>query len=101
MRHEEIKKGNKLIDIFYYGKEKGELYDGLNHYHKDWNLLMPVVEKLEWLGYYVSVIGRDCLVTDERRSLISHCQSFKNKKESVYNAVVSAIEWYNLQTPSK
>jgi len=67
-------------------------------YDSDWNWLMEVVEKIESLGYWTSLnsgsdhwfrIGKLHL----NHSLIEF--SCKTKIETVYNAAVKFIQWYN------
>lgn len=75
------------------------------NYHKDWNWLMNVVEKIESLDCvidfkitieYVEIIARmgkgivfkNCIFD------IDYCTT---KREAIYNACVEFIKWYNKQ----
>lgn len=74
-------------------------YRPLKQYHKDWNALMEVVERIEGLGYSIEINKQEehdyqCLVV-KKDILI---QEFSNTKiEAVYNACIEFINWYNKQ----
>jgi hypothetical protein len=80
----------------------------LHNYHEDWNLLIPVVEKIENMGYNVSISLFSCIICDpgkllepnEQALLIeAHCES---KIEAVLEAVIAFIkDSTTLQTPTK
>lgn len=102
MTDKEIQEGNVLISNFM-GDVTGDPAEWVTtdkrfvdklKYHSSWKWLMPVVEKIEGLGYFVSINGNDCLITDERRSLIAHTQRFETKIQTVLKAVTSFIEWH-------
>lgn len=89
--------GNKILDP--------QLIIGVLQmkYHSSWDWLMPVVEKIENLGFDVRIIrsGSEteytmCDITDAANNEIS-CISHPVKIDSVYSAVVEFIEWYNKQ----
>jgi len=68
-------------------------------YHESWDWLMPVVEKIESLGFEV-LIGRiSCNINRilDRENPISSfvCGDISKKIEIVYLAVVQFINWYN------
>lgn len=85
-------------------------FDGLK-YHKDWNWLMEVVEKIESLndnGYDFDIFSDGVVITQYRVSekvdlneglevvrLTNAEISFTNKKEVVYNACLEFIKWKN------
>ena len=65
-------------------------------YYSDWNWLMEVVEKIESLGFETSLDKNGFFI----RINGSNTQSglfVKNKIESVYNACIEFITWYNQQ----
>ena len=80
-------------------------------YHKDWNWLMEVVEKIENLKFYPknsTCIGFDSfgIEINKNRCDITRYGDFthlllqgqgKKRIESVYNACVDFIKWYNQQ----
>ena len=99
--------GNKLIYKFsmpgHWEKVKNcsdSFFISFN-YHRDWNQLMPVVEKIgndhfvkiQMLGSYtiVSVTTNKDLPPDERK-IYSQDEC---PKTAVYNAVIQFIQWYN------
>jgi len=134
---EEITQNNKLIAEFmevpvlkelnkiYYdinktGKIIYSLNDVLLGYHKSWDWLMPVVEKIEsldlqewfykwddggrirynfmcvnvWIEFNRCYIDID-LELDPAKNITS--QKCKTKLEATYQAVVEFIKWYNVQ----
>lgn len=102
MTDKEIQEGNVLISNFM-GDVTGDPAEWVTtdkrfvdklKYHSSWEWLMPVVEKIEGLGYFVSINGNNCLITDERRSLIAHTQRFETKIQTVLQAVTIFIKWY-------
>ena len=62
-------------------------------YHKSWDWLMPVVQKIESLGYVFTIQGGKA----EYGEMISKTQSFiaEDKLSSTYKAVVDFINQYN------
>ena len=71
-------------------------------FHKDWNWLMEVVEKIEGLEkgkYSLITQQKSCLLwdNDKGEELEDFNSSFKaeTKIEAVYNACVEFIKWYN------
>lgn len=87
----------KGLDKFYNcGFEVGKL-----NYHTSWDWLMPVVEKIEGLGYTFEKnyqpIDRDwqCLIV--KGNDILHQQFDRKSLNASYNLVVDFIKWYNTQ----
>jgi hypothetical protein len=70
-------------------------YKSYLSYHKSWDELMPVVEKIEE-EYEVSILGDECEISTMgyRVSRIVLVQD-SNKLNGVYKAVVEFIQWYN------
>jgi len=73
-------------------------------FHKDWNWLMEVVDKIESLNdgaYDVNILknGTEIINYSETTIVISNvCNiSYENKIEHTYSAVVEFIKWYNEQ----
>lgn len=93
MEIENIKKSNKLIAEFM-GYRILLLFN-LSEipFHKDWNFLMPVVERIENMGYDVFINGLYCRITDSGMSDFEiesgECQS---KIEAIWQAVVEFIK---------
>lgn len=90
---------NKLIAEFMGIKltENGLAWDYINNpipsYHTSWDWLMPVVQKIESLGYVFTIQGGKA----EYGEMISKTQSFiaEDKLSSTYKAVVEFIKQYN------
>jgi hypothetical protein len=75
-----------------------------NHfkYHSSWDWLMPVVEKIEDLGNYgVEIHLKSCNIFEASIDQSDLCIEghFETKKESIWQAVVQFIQWYNNQKP--
>jgi hypothetical protein len=99
MTQEEILEGNKLIAEFMGLPVHEEYFRGIDacKYHSDWNLLMPIVEKIESLGYSFEIELFSCYVIDSKTlSTIIECH-YNSKIKSTYQAVVEFIKWYNQQ----
>lgn len=66
-------------------------------FHESWDWLMPVVEKIESLGYPVKITSKYCSVardyTYKEPLVVSEFRDAKIKK--VYDIVTGFITWYN------
>ncbi len=68
-------------------------------YHLSWDWLMPVVMKIETMGFDVNIKGIVCSVNRllETETFIQLCLGEKSRKiELVYSVVIAFIEWYNI-----
>lgn len=65
-----------------------------NTYNSDWNLLMPVLEKIEALEYNVNVNGLACHIEKPNGEIICYSKQFEDKKATCYSAAKSFIRWY-------
>lgn len=101
-----IEKGNKIIDGFL------EMpHEGLYEYHKEWRLLMPVVEKIESLGIVVEISNGFYLrnvhnkmfyrckvfTYDERGEVVLYLEIYDTdlKITAVWKAIIEVIKYYN------
>ncbi len=78
-------------------------------YHKSWDWLMPVVEKIEEITiednnmtikshrFLVEIVLGSCEIYDSVSSSVVGSGDYGNKLDSTYNAVVEFIKWYNNQ----
>jgi hypothetical protein len=65
-------------------------------YHKNWNWLMPVVEKIEEDGYEFNIYDKKCeLVFGENYKIEDITFDEGSKLASTYKAAVSYIQWKN------
>ena len=69
-------------------------------YDTSWDWLMPVVEKIESLGYEVQIRNTDCIIfqlldTLDYKPVIGSISNASGKKDSTYIAVVRFIKEYN------
>lgn len=63
-------------------------------YHSSWDFLMPVVEKIEELGYQVDIDGKRCeIITDPEKAC--YLYDAPTKIEAVYTTIISFINYYN------
>ena len=127
MEKEEVIKNNILISEFLSrrGKIRKDLFwingisghiSGLawfktneSKYHSSWDWLMPVVEKIETMGYQVDLLSRKlpielsatdkdhtCLIwNDEHTVKVTEVGSVISKHDAAYNGVIDFIKWYN------
>ena len=84
----------KDLQIMYPVYEGDSSYVKDLKYHLDWNWLMEVVEKIESLGYRVTIVRHICRIdlTEESKLIIS--EDIK-KIEAVYTVCFKFIQWYN------
>lgn len=124
MSNEEILAGNKLIadspfcgdevemNIQHYADCGNDIaledYKESLEYHKDWRLLMPVVEKIieiditpapNWTGYRIEIVPRGYVkISGFPMPPITTNVSIEGSLiAAVYKAVVQFIQWYNQQ----
>lgn len=69
-------------------------------FHEDWNWLMPVVEKIEILGFGTSIAGGSkgfaCVITNGiENSFLGNNKTDETKREAMFIAVIEFIKWYN------
>lgn len=115
----ETLEGNKLIaefdgkineGLFWYTPTENWGRDGLQFtrkdkrlkYHLSWDWLMPVVQKIESLGYCVSIF-RGCCDIEPREINQPDFEGIetgggKPKIDSTWQSVVKFIQWYNTQS---
>lgn len=91
-------KENILIAKFMDRNPPNENYR-LLWYDQSWNWLMPVVEKIESLGYKTKITTKDeeghvcyIYISFKHSKWGSHT---KSKIEAVYKACIMFIKWYN------
>lgn len=130
MEANEILEGNKIIaefmgviyhpptrtEDYYYmgGYKEWEYPDGTFYqtddleYHTSWDWLMPVVEKIENMGY-MTIIGANAAFGGHYMNIMTGIKmpndTFKNptkfmgaedtKLATIYSAVIQFINWYN------
>lgn len=120
MTKEEIYEGNRLIALFM-GWKPDEKHGIINNnefdvwsnsknaykfcdliFHKDWNLLMPVVEKIESVldtGFNVVIKNDKCRIYRHKGSqyeqVITKLYEGGSKIESTYLAVIEFINYFN------
>ena len=104
-------------DFMFNPKTSGSIYVKSLLFHKDWNWLMEVVEKIEGLGYRTLAENECFMITKSKlssfdvRSKDDYSTIFSDnyeinhyggsKKENVYNACVEFIKWYNKNSAEK
>ena len=68
-------------------------------FHSSWDWLMPVIEKIESLGYEWSYLNHVAVITDNGFKQHFRDISFadESRLKATYNVVVEFIKWYNAQ----
>ncbi len=104
MTETEILEGNKLIRVFMVGFVEGDSFwigDDANEYsdeikyHKSWNWIMPVIEKIETMDYGFKMCRKVVEVyVDSTKSVIVKTKE-ASRMESLFKAVVEFINLYN------
>lgn len=108
---EDILENNRLLAEFMGLKLPLSIYNysimictNNGNYHKDWNWLMPVVEKIESLNYAVYIQTRGTRIESEDGKLmfwffVGQSEDGKyeinSKIEAVYNTCVEFVKYYN------
>ena len=66
-------------------------------YHSSWDCIMPVVEKIEVLGYNTFLKGHDCMICSLEPPYVKvvQCNNYSNKIEATWFAIIEFIQWYN------
>lgn len=109
-KEKEVIENNILIGIFdgasyvnddpenypngYYIGELAEMLPEDWQYHKSYDWLLPVVEKIESLGYPVEITLNKCKIYIDTFYLMQSV-GFPDKISAVYSQVVEFIKWYN------
>lgn len=98
----EIIEGNKLINgLFGYCTDKEDDFYLIDcYYHKNWNELMRVVEKIEALhddNFWVKIFDKRCHITVSHGGESMGHYIGETKIEATYKAVIQFIEWLNEQ----
>lgn len=89
----EINKYLKHPDEMYFALPKA--YNFQFEYHSSWDWLMPVVEKIEKLGFKVAIEESGCVIFKKYGTPINTTWNWPTKKEGVYQAVLGFIKWHN------
>jgi len=70
---------------------------GASKYHESWDWLMPVVEKIEAMGFDIHIDPKNrCMIFNGNKN-VRIDTSIGSKIESVWCAVIAFIKWYNTQ----
>lgn len=92
----EIIEGNKLIANFMAGYSTKSNH---NFYHESWNELMPVVEKIDLMGFDVQIsrisIKISRILENENPIISLVCGDVSQKLDLCFLACVEFIKWYN------
>jgi hypothetical protein len=90
-----------------YQKEYNEFkgFEYLFKFHSSFDWLMPVVEKIESLGFQFDIIGRllpnskekmhFIWLWDDNQEIHIECPEMETKKEAIYIGCIEFIKWYN------
>lgn len=103
--NKEVLKGNKLIAEFM-AEEPEVLKRDLKRagtlesmqFHKSWDWLMPVVEKIESMGFNVKIEGISCSISrlcEDEVIAGFVCGDRSRKLEIIHSTLIKFIESYN------
>ena len=93
---DKMKTDNELIAEFMGYSEEAQRTDlWCSDFHENWSALMPVVEKIETLGFSTRIL--DVGMGIEGELVIERFG--KTKIEGTYKTVIEFIKWYNAQKP--
>jgi len=97
MTQEEIDTGCILLEEFLL-KGGSEIY--VQRYNQDWCSLMPVVEKIERLGYKIEICTKYCVIVtpvgkNALKYYLNSTYSTNSKIEAVFIACVEFVKWFN------
>lgn len=89
----------KLIKSFY--PEFRRNHANSNAFIIGWSELMPVVEKIDTLGYYVTIMRTRTIISKSVLAMeaITSIHPGYSMIEVLYCAVVEFIKWHNAQKP--
>ncbi len=62
-------------------------------FNKSWDWLLPVISKIEELGYLVTMVGFNCYIDGDNFAFRSKTY---NKLQSAFETIIEFITWYNL-----
>ncbi len=70
---------------------------GMWHPHREWGDLMPVIERIESLGYMVEIVTGRVRIRERvsMNSIVLNEDETITKRHQVYQAVVEFIRYYN------
>jgi hypothetical protein len=91
-----VEEGNRLIHIWLGKSYETDVKIQILKYHSSWDWLMPVVKKIRSL-WNEETLDLQLLIEDSNASKISHLRVW-SELDSVYNAVIEFIQWYNNQS---
>ena len=99
MTQEEILEGNELIAKFIGRNKSYDERDRIYHYDTSWDWLMPVVEKIESLGWDIEIIKNSCAIRcgNKPNRFFETLTICDLKMEAVWSSIVKFIKWYNQQ----
>ena len=96
-----IEESNKLIGKFMDIQVRTRVVGGISYRpDKYWECLMPVVEKINSLGYHTMINGVDfhnhqwTAIYNKDRVTIANIHGY-SLKDNTYKAVIKFIKWYN------
>lgn len=79
----------------------GAMGNGLYNppFHKDWNWLMAVVEKIDGIGFDVQIsrisVKISRILENDKPIVSLVCGNISKKNELLFQAIVEFIKWYN------
>lgn len=78
----------------WFNSENHLVHNGLK-YHTSWDWLMPVVEKIESMGYKFQMCRRRVTIKTDTNEIELFDTKGHSKLDAVYQSVSKFIQWYN------
>lgn len=96
MKNNEINAACIMIEEFML-KGGSEIY--VQRYYEDWCSLMPVVERIERMGYDVLITKKTCTISNTKINRVTpyhrSITSLHSKTDAVFISIVEFIQWFN------
>jgi hypothetical protein len=106
--------GNKILAIFMghnvWETEKGNFMVTINGtsglvneilpYDSDWNLIFQVIEKIESLGYHVTIAKHQCQIYNKNYHMEVDADFYDNFIENTYDGITAFVNWYSQRPAS-
>lgn len=92
---------NIMIGMDYYDeawlRNLDDEYYSILSYHESWDWLMPVIDKIESLGYFVKISTKCCSISTENRDDSAFVKAVfgRNKLENIYLCVSYFAKYIN------
>lgn len=88
--------GEYVIHSIHLNEKQVNDFENQVRYHTSFDWIMPVVEKIESLGYTVIIHHGSCYIQcNQTNRIINTAEKFETKIASIWQAITSFIQYYN------